>query len=184
MLRDKDDLVLVEMLRSGKQEALTEIIRRNEVLIASTAKSMLGDTPEAEDVGMEVFIRFYKSASYFKGDSKLSTYLTRIAINLSLNELKKRKRKRSVIQNEEEMEKLADTLTESSDQENAHLKEAIEKAIETLDPNFRSVVTLRLIDGLSTKETAGILNLPIGTVLSRLSRAQKKLQKELEHLRK
>jgi RNA polymerase sigma-70 factor (ECF subfamily) len=64
----------------------------------------------------------------------------------------------------------------------ADSKEQIDKALQQLDPDFRSVVVLRLIKGHSTKETAEILNLPLGTVLSRLSRAQKNLREILTSL--
>ena len=61
--------------------------------VARTVKAMLGNVQEVEDVGQEVFIRFFKNIENFKGDAKILTYLNRIAINLSLNELEKRKRK-------------------------------------------------------------------------------------------
>ena len=72
--------------------------------VARTVKAMLGNVQEVEDVGQEVFIRFFKSIENFKGDAKISTYLNRIAINLSLNELEKRKRKWRVFYNGHKLE--------------------------------------------------------------------------------
>ena len=119
-----------------------------------------------------IFIRFYHSVSKFRGDSSIKTYLTRIAINLSLNELKRRKTKRWLVFEENYKE----TKTLSDEFEDNEIKEMVNLALDELEPNFRSIVVLRLIQGYSTKESAEILNLPQGTVLSRLARGQKKLR--------
>ena len=73
-----------------------EIIKKYEGQVAATVIGMLGHVPEVEDVGQETFIRFYRSLPTFRGDASAGTYLTRIAINLCLNELKKRKRQRNL----------------------------------------------------------------------------------------
>jgi RNA polymerase sigma-70 factor (ECF subfamily) len=110
----------------------------------------------------------------------LGTYLTRIAINLSLNELKRWKKRSFLLffKNRENGEQI-DMIDENSITEYTDDKEMVQKAIQQLEPNFRSVLVLRLIDGYSTAETANILNIPTGTVLSRLARAQKKLKELL-----
>lgn len=86
-----NDWELVEMARQGDMNAFAEIVSRYEGKIARTVIGMLGDANEADDVGQETFIRFFKSIHSFRGDSSLGTYLTRIAINLSYNVLKKAK---------------------------------------------------------------------------------------------
>jgi RNA polymerase sigma-70 factor (ECF subfamily) len=136
---------------------------------------MLGHTTEAEDVGQETFVRFYQSLYRFRGESSIGTYLTRIAINLSLNEIRKRKRSRNLLfsKNENAIENVPDPH-DSKDQKEA--KTLVQWGLQKLPPKFRSVIALRLIDGYSTEETAKILNLPVGTVLSRLARAQMKLK--------
>lgn len=163
---------LLEMSLKNNSLAFAEIVNRYKDVIATIIKSMLGNVAEAEDVGLEVFVRFYNSASSFRGDSSLKTYLTRIAINLSLNELKRRKKKR--LMNIEDV-KYAGAVDHIS--KNTDLKELIDKALEYLEPKFKSVLVLRLVEGYSTKEVGEILQLPQGTVLSRLSRAQEKLRK-------
>ena len=85
---------LVQQAQSGNQSAFASLIKLYEGQIAATVIGMLGNIPEADDIGQETFIRFYKSLGNFRGDSEVGTYLTRIAINLSLNELKRRKRKK------------------------------------------------------------------------------------------
>ncbi|MDP4174608.1 MAG: sigma-70 family RNA polymerase sigma factor [Bacteroidota bacterium] len=174
-----DESELIERCRNGEQQAFSEIIRRYKGKIASTIFGMLGRCDEADDIGQEVFIRFYKSVNNFRGESALGTYLTRIAINLSLNEIKRRKL-RSFLSFEkliEEGKDIMDIDAKSSLDEN---KEIIQKAIQKLSSKYRSVLVLRLIDDYSTEETAKILNLPVGTVLSRLARAQIKLREYLK----
>jgi RNA polymerase sigma-70 factor (ECF subfamily) len=109
----------------------------------------------------------------------VGTYLTRIAINLSLNELKKRKRVVSLFTQKQEESGWSDLSDEGRDADRRDAREVVEAALQELDEGFRAVVVLRLIEGYSTKETAEILNLPLGTVLSRLARAQKQLKEIL-----
>lgn len=184
----KPDDVLIKEARSGNQLAFKCLVERYETRVATTVTSMLGRNAEAEDVGQETFIRFYKALDSFRGDSSVSTYLNRIAINLSLNALKRRKRFFARFQqtDEENMTALQSTTlhagtvqSSSPEVENAEKGALIQKAILQLKPAFRAVIVLRLVEGYSTKETAEILDLPIGTVLSRLSRAQLKLRDKL-----
>ena len=146
---------------------------RHEGKVAGVVKSMLRATPEADDVGQEVFIRFYKALHKFKGESAVGTYLIRIAINLSLNEIKRRKRSNVFFAAEEE------GMKKASPEVDVDVKEVVNREIKRLDWDYQSVITLRMIEGYSTQETAEILGVPLGTVLSRLSRAQKKLRMEL-----
>ncbi|MFQ5605766.1 MAG: RNA polymerase sigma factor [bacterium] len=172
------DHELIEKSLQGDHRAFEELVRRYEPQVAATVIGMLGPCEAADDVGQEVFIRFYKVMSRFRGESKVGTYLTRIAINLSLNELKKRKRRHAFFRN------IEDNVngTAIHPDETLQLDERqwlVHQAIHKLEPMFRAVVVLRLIEGYSTQETADILDIPLGTVLSRLSRAQRKLKELL-----
>ena len=84
------DAELIKLAQDGEDAAFAILVTRYESRIAKTVIGMLGDTIEADDVGQETFVRFYRSLGSFRGDAGLGTYLTRIAINLSLNELKRR----------------------------------------------------------------------------------------------
>ena len=170
---------LIDLVRSGDDQAFAAIVDRYEEQIARTVMGMLGDTDGAEDVGQETFIRFFRSIRKFRGDSALGTYLTRIAINLSLNELKKRNRFQSLFYQKGEDRETLEGPDKGNEYEAADTKDLVEMALQKLDPPFRAVVVLRLIDGYSTKETAKILDVPVGTVLSRLARAQKSLKEIL-----
>ena len=169
---------LVQKARNGDNNAFKRLVEQNEHRVAATVIGMLGNCPDADDVGQETFIRFYRSLDKFRGDASVGTYLTRIAINLSLNELKRRKRKNTLFfsRNEEKMETAPD---KNDPKKKKELKEIVRLGIEKLEPKHRAVLVLRLMEGFSTKETAEILNLPVGTVLSRLARAQKKLKEIL-----
>ncbi len=184
-LKDTPDDQLIAQTLAGNQQAFGVLVRRYERQVAATVLGMLGNCTEAEDVGQETFVRFYKALASFRGDSTVGTYLTRIAINLSLNELKRRKRHRSFFfflsSNDTEKDQpelhLPDPTLQHQQYEN---NETVLKALQLLDEKLRSVAVLRLIEGYSTKETADLLNIPLGTVLSRLSRAQEKLRQIIQ----
>ena len=174
------DSELVEKAKHEDDGAFGELVRRYEQQVAGTVKGMLGDNAAAEDVGQETFIRFYRSLEKFRGDSALGTYITRIAINLSLNEIKKQKKVISLFYSRDDEEKEYDVPEEKNHEDVSDTKELVDKALLALKPEFRSVVVLRMLQGYSTKEAASILNVPVGTILSRLARAQKELKKILE----
>ncbi len=188
---NKDDATLLRDAESGNDRAFGTLVERYQGRIATVVIGMLGNTPETADVGQEVFIRFHKSLTKFKGKSKLGTYLIRIAINLSLNELKKRQKQNlrvvslditKTTTGKHGRDLLYDRADEATNPGRTDTNQMVQKALRELESNFRSVVVLRLIEGYSTKEVAVMLQLPLGTVLSRLARGQKKLKKLLTPL--
>jgi len=175
-----EDVQILQQIKKGNTNAYKQLILKYESLVAGTVIGMIGNCSEAEDIGQEVFIRFYKAINNFRGDSTIGTYLTRIAINLSINELKRRKRRSLFFKpNNDQILTVVDTGSKNGYDDS---NELVQKAIQKLEPKFRSVIVLRLIDGYSTEETAKILNIPLGTVLSRLSRGQQKLKEILSPL--
>ncbi len=172
-----DDAQILTELRNGNDAVFRDLINRYEGLVSATIIGMIGKCSEAEDIGQEVFVRFYKALNNFRGDSAIGTYLTRIAINLSLNEIKRRSRRSRLFFHSDD--ETFDVEDKNSNTDTDEDREVIQHAIRELAPKFRSVIVLRLIDGYSTEETAKILSVPIGTVLSRLARAQKKLKEIL-----
>ncbi len=173
MNSESDDL-LVKKSVDGDLSSFKTLVTRHEGKVAGVVKSMLGPSEEAADVGQEVFIRFYESLKKFRGESSVGTYLVRIAINLSLNEIKRRKRRFLFFTREES------GVNVPSREDKKDLKEMLDYEFNRLDPDFKAVATLRLVEGYSTEETAELLQIPLGTVLSRLARAQKKLRIGLE----
>jgi RNA polymerase sigma-70 factor (ECF subfamily) len=172
-----DDAYILTELRNGNHAVFRDLIIKYEGLVSATIIGMIGKCTEAEDIGQEVFVRFYNALDKFRGDSTVGTYLTRIAINLSLNEIKRRRRRSQIfLHTDDQINEIEDRESSPETDEN---REFIQRAIQELAPKFRSVIVLRLIDGYSTDETAKILKVPIGTVLSRLARAQQKLKEIL-----
>jgi RNA polymerase sigma-70 factor (ECF subfamily) len=167
---------LIKASIEGNEKAFGKIVDNYRKMVAYTVKGMLGDTVLAEDIGQEVFIKLYYSLPEFRGDSKLSTYIQKIAVNMTLNELKKRKRFFSLFSQKGDDEFNGLDFADSDASERIDAAEIVNKALSGLEPGFRIVVTMRMLHGYSTRETAEILDLPVGTVLSRLYRAQEQLR--------
>lgn len=168
----KTDEELLYESRDGDTGSFRELVQRLEPYVAATVIGMLGRGPEAEDIGQETFIRFYKALDSFRGESSVRTFVTRIAINLSINELRKRKFRMFSL-SESATEPVLQGRMEPADR--FEDRELVEKSLNHLSASGRAVVVLRLVEGYSTKEVAEILKIPVGTVLSRLARAQMKL---------
>lgn len=172
------DETLLERARQGDAGAFRLLVERYEGRVAATVVGMLGPGPEADDVGQETFIRFYKALDRFRGDARLSTYLTRIAINQSLKALKRRQTWRQrFFSRDDENAYLEEPAEEGASVVDARERQAlVHAALGRLGPEHRAVVVLRMLEGYSTNETAELLGVPPGTVMSRLSRAMKRLE--------
>jgi len=177
-----DENELVRASLDGDKKAFGEIVNRYQKMVARTVKGMLGDTVFAEDIGQEVFINLFYSLPEFRGESKLSTYIQKIAVNLTLNEIKRRKRFFSMFTHKANTEMHEFEIADHDTEERKEALEIVNKALLAMEPKFRIIVTMRMLQGYSTKETAEILDLPVGTVLSRLSRAQEQLRNILKKL--
>ena len=175
---------LLTAVRRGDQSAWRTLVERHEGAVAAVVIGMLGDGDEADDVGQETFIRFYRSLDSFRGEASLKTWLQRIATNLSLDALKRRKRGlRRFIDLDDADESTPQLQSDGAAQQTARTNvELVRAAVATLPDKHRPVVVLRMIEGYSTRETAEMLGIPEGTVLSRLSRAMEQLKRQLEPL--
>ncbi|MGB2908606.1 MAG: RNA polymerase sigma factor [Candidatus Aminicenantaceae bacterium] len=175
-----DDQSLIKEILDGDTNAFKELVHKYESQVAATVIGMLGPGPEAEDIGQETFLRFYRALAGFRGESSVGTYVTRIAINLCLNVIKRRVRQRElyVSDGEGKLESLGHNPETEHRDAMSHL---VNLGLQRLDAKFRAVIVLRLVEGYTTRETAEILRLPEGTVLSRLARGQQKLKEILSH---
>ncbi len=182
-----DEAALVAEARKGGVEAFTELVNRYEANIFRLARHITQNPEDAEDVLQETFLKAYEHLDEFQGNSKFYTWLVRIAVNQSLMKLRKRKTDASV-----SLDDPFDTGEETLTREIAvwdpnpeltysreEIRDILEKAIESLPPTFRAVFALRDIEGLSTEETAAMLNLSIPAVKSRLLRARLRLREKL-----
>lgn len=168
---------LTEKFRDGDMAALRMLVLKHEGKVAGVIRAMMGATPEAEDLGQEVFIRFYDSLNKFQRDAKVSTNLVRLAINLSLKELKRKKKSSFRFTPLEAAERIKGT------EDSTDSKVLLHTAFTLLEPDLQAVATLRLVEGFSTEETAEILEIPVGTALSRLLRMQQKLRLALSKIK-
>lgn len=176
-----DDVLLAEC-RAGDERAFGALVRRYQERIERIVVRMLGNGDEAEDVAQETFIRLHRSLADFRGEAALATYLSRIAINLSLNALRRRRWQlgRFIRRDTEPGAREEEPVVESADLVVAEERRvALSAALGRLDDRHRAVVVLRLLEDYSTRETAEMLQIPEGTVMSRLTRALQKLQHDL-----
>ncbi|WP_456424620.1 RNA polymerase sigma factor [Rhodocaloribacter sp.] len=179
---DGAEQALVARASAGDRQAFRTLVERFERDVAATVVAMLGSGAEVDDVVQEVFIRFYEALPQFRGEAKVSTYLKRIAINRSLDELRRRKRTLArFLSRDDASASVPEQGAEGDDEvERRERRALVHRAIQSLPPKHRAVVVLRLIEGYSTEETAEMLGVAYGTVLSRLNRARNKLKTVLK----
>lgn len=171
---------LLALARGGEPTAFRTLVDRLQPLVASVVIGMLGAGDDADDVGQETFIRFHAALDQFRGDASVETYVRRIAMNLSLNALKRRKRFRwRLLSRDQSAVPLAEPPVAAYDVERTERIDMVRRAVAQLGEKQRSVVVLRVLDERSTNETADILGLPPGTVMSRLARGMAELERLL-----
>jgi RNA polymerase sigma-70 factor (ECF subfamily) len=148
----------------------------------------VNDRTDAEDILQETFLRLYKNKHYYKEIAKFSTWIYTIAGNLAKTELRKRKRRNifsihNYMSTEKDYE-LPDPNAVTPDKETntAITNSEIQKAINKLSAKFRQVILLRDIQGFSYEEISQIVNVPLGTIKSRVNRARLKLQHDLKKI--
>ncbi len=176
MIETDDDAALVARATRGDDDAFRRLVERHQAAVARTVCGMLGAGDDADDVGQETFVRFHGALGSFRGESSVRTYLVRIAMSCALNALRgHRRRELRFVRDDVALESAADPATPpgvSDDSQAQHIRDALDR----LNAEHRAVVVLRLLEERSTKETAEILQIPEGTVLSRLSRAIRQLR--------
>ncbi len=182
-LRERDEAAFREMMRTYHQQVYNLVFR------------MLGNREEAEDLSQEVFVTVFKSIDSFRGDSKFSTWLYRIAANHCKNRYKYLARRR--FHAAQPLDEIAERGAAGRDGgpavhlqaqlsqpdkilEGKRLEAAVQQAIAALDDEHRLLVVLRDVQGLSYQEIAGITQLVEGTVKSRLHRARMALKERLK----
>lgn len=185
-----DDSELINKLKAGDTSAFGELISAYGNRVINTCYRFLLDKEDAEDVSQEVFIEVYQSIKSFRGDSKLSTWILRIAVSKSLDEIKKQKRKKRVSSafKKVHLDDLANWLADSSTPEKhlsgkEDMKEII-KAMDTLPDSQRIAFTLSKVEGYSNTEIAEIMKTTIIAVESLIYRAKKELIRKLEDILK
>ena len=180
-MKEAGDAQLIARLQRGDEAAFTELVRTQQAHVYRLVFRLLGDQAEAEDVAQEVFVAVFRAIRNFRGDSRLSTWLYRIATNHAKNRLKHLSRRgrdeRRVYDERIDPQSISTTTSAQIDRpdrlvEGYQAQSLVERALATLDPAQRLLIVLRDLEQLSYEEVQRITELPIGTVKSRLHRAR------------
>lgn len=172
----------VQRVLDGDKEAFKEIIAANQRLVFHVVRRLVGNLADAEDICQDVFVKVYRNLSKFKYESKLSTWIAKIAYNTAINFLEKKKVPlfddnspcEITLDDVAGAEPGPDETTQGSD-----ISSRLHVMIGQLPVQYRSILTLYHLEDLSYKEIGKILGLPEGTVKSYLFRARKMLKERL-----
>ena len=171
---------LVKKAQSGDLRSFEQLIEQHQAKVFNIALGIMGNRQDAEDAAQIAFIKIYRAIGDFKSQSKFSTWVYRITVNVCMDEVRKKKRHGSVSDEEIGDAFFAD---DSSSPEAQSLKseqsEELKKAIASLKPEHRKMIVLRDINGFSYEEIAKITRLSAGTVKSRINRARAHLKDAL-----
>lgn len=188
--KDLSDHALIEATRNGDETAFDEIVRRYRNPITNYLYRFLNDYEEAVDLAQETFVRVYFAIDRYHTEYAFSTYIYRIATNLAISEIRKRKRRRLLsltglfqIETEDntEFQPPDERSLPDADLIEDERSRMIGRAIATLPEKYRIPIILRDIEGRSYDEISGIMGLGLGTTKSRISRARALLKEKLKH---
>jgi len=182
------DRGLVDAAAAGSREAFDELVLRYQGPVLNLVRAMTAGDGDAEDLAQEAFVRAWRSIASFRSDSTFRTWVFGIAINVVRTHRGKRARLRRLFWSPPAEEPFIDPLDRASADDGIEaplaMREVIDRALATLPEDMRAAVVLRDVQGLDYREIAATLDLPIGTVESRIFRARQRLRPLLEPLRK
>lgn len=186
-----DDLTLVKRVRGGDQRAFKLLVERYQRKVYAVALGMLKDKEEAMDVSQEAFVKVYKYLDHFKGDASFYTWLYRITVNICIDIIRKRAgaggeavefdETMPMDVSEANIGALGSRLG-TNPQKSAlrrELAEKIQEALAAVPEKHRAILLLREVEGMSYEDLSRTLDIPKGTVMSRLFHARAKVQKIL-----
>ena len=177
-----DDATLIERSRAGEPEAFGELVVRYQDRLYNTLVRVCGDAEEARDVTQEAFVQAFVKLDSFRGNSAFYTWLYRIAFNTAISRRRRRKPTSSL---DEARDAAGFEPADPDARPEANLEReeqaiAVRAALATLSEEHRSVLVLREIDGCDYETIGEMLDVPVGTVRSRLHRARMQLKEEME----
>jgi len=176
-----DDNRLIAACRSGKTEAFGVLVNRYQDRLYPTVFRLTGCAEDALDLLQEAFLRAYQKLDHFNGESSFYTWVYRIAVNLALSDLRKR---RPAVGGGLPIDPPDRRGAEdpSASLERAEREERIQQALGALAPDHRTIVVMKEFDDLHYDEIGAMLGIPVGTVRSRLHRARCELRERLRDL--
>lgn len=189
-LEPKDN-VLVMCTKEGDASAFDELVRRYSPRVYGLVYNMTSNHEETNDLLQDIFLKAFRSIKGFRGDSSFYTWVHTIAINMTINFLKKRNRRRSMslddmdarIENDSHFIEATATTDPRREANLLELQKRLNDAMQKLSHDHRAVVTMFDIQGMPHAEIAKILKISEGTVRSRLFYAHRQLQNYLEEFR-
>jgi RNA polymerase sigma-70 factor (ECF subfamily) len=182
-IEQKSDDSLIMLFQNGDKSTFRYLLERYQEKVRNLIFSIFNEPDIVDDLAQEVFIKAYEALPNFRFESSFYTWLYRIAVNRSRDEMRRRKVKRfftfQAVESSSKL-KVENLLTTTFDDENN--REVIEKALKQLPEKYRMPIILKDIDGLSYDEISEVLHCEVGTVKSRLSRGRTMLKEILEPL--
>ena len=183
------DEQLMLLFQGGDENAYIELVNRYKDKLINFIFNYLGDLESSEDVVQETMIKLYQKKHYYKEIAKFSTWLYTIAKNLANTELRKRKQRKTTLLSQFSKDDKTYELPSNDPEPGQEIQtnivnKIIRNAVDQLSEKFKIVIVLRDFQGLSYEDISEIINVPIGTVKSRINRARLQLQVELKHLKK
>ena len=186
-----DDQTLVRAARRGEMAAFEELVARHRDKIYARAYSMMRNEEEANDLSQEAWVKGWQRLRQFQGESSFGTWMTRIVINLCLDQLRKQKRQRTEsieAMDEEsggvERQMPVITVNPTAGLERGELRQRIDRALGQLSYEHRTVLVLHEFEEMEYRQIAKTMGCSIGTVMSRLFYARRKLAALLADLKK
>jgi RNA polymerase sigma-70 factor, ECF subfamily len=171
--RNASDDDLVRRVQQGQEEAFAQLMRRHERRVYNLAYRMLGNEEEARDAAQETFLSCFRNLEKFRGDAAFSTWLHRIAANVCFDSL--RKRSKGAV----EAIRFHEPLPAPDHGDQTAISIDVQRALLAVSPEFRAVLILHEIQDVPVEEVASALDLPVGTVKSRLHRGRVALGRAL-----
>lgn len=185
-----DDDGLVRLARKGDEQAVRVLVQRHNQLLFRLARSVVRDPHEAEDVVQAAYVRAFTNLDGFRGEARLSTWLSRIVLNESYDRVRRRKTKADVSEIDTASARGGGDLimfptspvpsSPEAELGRDQVREILEQATDALPEIFRTVFVMRDIEGLSIEETAALLSIKPGTVKTRLHRARRMMRRSIE----
>ena len=178
-MKTEDEKAVIAKAKGGDERAFEELVTRYERLVYAVCLKLLGNEPDAQDAAQETFIKLYRYLPSFRGESKFSVWLYRLANNACIDMLRKKSVPTvslSADEDESGVPEIPDgRFSPENELEKKQLRQAVARALEKLPEPYRQAIVMREVAGQSYEEIAQSLAIDIGTVKSRIFRARRRL---------